>query len=222
MEPDLENKQRKIDTCFEALLNARGLDKSQFTYDGEGSEEIEVATGKASKAEEEQAQNFLDHYDEKLAEAKKRCEENVATADADLKESHDSYVAMVRGMRQDYLNRMKKNEAIQQNPQKLEEAEKTATEEEFNNGIFNVEVKGETMAKTFKRMSADNGYPWWVGNKAVVLAELLDFIIPDSISYSAEEVYFIGAWKRSLATSTCLTGRQWSTGSTSMWSSSLA
>ena len=64
-----------------------------------------------------------------------------------------------------------------------------ATEEEFNNGIFNVEVKGKTMAETFKRM-ADNGFNWSTENsgRVEVLAILLDMLIPDSISYGAGNV----------------------------------
>ena len=64
-----------------------------------------------------------------------------------------------------------------------------ATKEEFNNGIFNVEVKGKTMAETFKRMS-DNGFDWSTENsgRVEILDTLLLILIPDSISYGAGNV----------------------------------
>lgn len=96
--------------------------------------------GQERTAEGERAKNFLDHYDEKLAEAKKqyeeelkklaeakkRAEENVATLDSDLEELRKRFTAVVEGMKKDYYNRQQKNEAIQQKSQKLNEAEKTA------------------------------------------------------------------------------------------------
>lgn len=147
----IENEQNPyVKEVLTNQLNQLMEEAKQYKLSDMGQVKNLIRTaGKERTAEGERAKDFLAHYDEKLAdlkkkqeeelkrleEAKKRAEENVATLDSDLEELRKRFTAVVEGMKKDYLNRQQKNEAIQQKSQKLNEAEKTAVEKAVEKAV---------------------------------------------------------------------------------------